>query len=195
MKKIISYLKARQYLVLSIALAIVLVALNVQKIVRADETTNPPATETQETTNSTPPATTSQNIPNTVMETGSEDIIPVDLLHANCIADLEYGSTPSSTFNGNSPYNLSFVIGLTGGSGGLNGFYDINGDNLPDYVYSNSTSFTEPTNMAIANFQGCVYLNNGNGWTETYRCKAYTKKSMDNGQIITAQYYGDCAGQ
>lgn len=190
MKKILSYLKTRQYLIATVALAVILIAANVQRFVKADETQNtslPP--ETVSGSNITTGATTTE-----VAQEPYTGPTPINLVHANCIKDLEWGTNPSTTYNSNSPYNLSFVIGDASSSSpqGLNGFYDINGDNLPDYVYS--LSYTgSGGNVVESNFEGCVYLNNGNGWTRAFRCKAHTY--IENGQITTAQYWGDCAGQ
>lgn len=190
MKKIISYLKARQYLIATVALAVILIVANVQKFVKADESQNiNNPIETQTISNPTSGTTTSQ-----VTQEPYSGPTPINLVHANCIKDLEYGTNSSTTYNANSPYNLSFVIGNANNTSpqGLNGFYDINGDNLPDYVYSHSYTGSGG-NVVESNFEGCVYLNNGNGWTRVFRCKANTY--IENGQITNAQYWGDCAGQ
>jgi hypothetical protein len=51
-------------------------------------------------------------------------------------------------------------------------FMDFNGDGLPDYFYYVAGS--APTT--------CLYLNNGTGFDQTYRCRKYNNI-----------YYGDCA--
>lgn len=61
---------------------------------------------------------------------------------------------------------------------------DINGDGLPDYMYSyhyyNSTGSWNLMN-------DCVFLSNGHGWDLAYRC--VTNKSGSN----PVTYYGNCA--
>lgn len=105
--------------------------------------------------------------------------------HANCVQKIAQTEEPSSTFNPNVPYNLSFY--RTGNPSAV--FQDVNGDNLPDYVWAYSIF-----DSGIQTYEGCVYLNNGNGWTKAYECYAVTHVDLNNENITLAKYYGDCAG-
>lgn len=123
--------------------------------------------------------------------------VQLDLLHANCIKEIQYQTEPTEIYNPGGEYNLSFMYGTPNSTlpGGLNGFYDINGDNLPDYVYSRSYTIEGNPYILESHFEGCVYLHNGNGWTKAYACIGTNQVDRSNGDILMAQYYGDCAGK
>ncbi len=94
----------------------------------------------------------------------------------------------SNTYNPDVPYNLDFFSGPKTAV-----FQDINGDNLPDYVMSQNT--IDGANWNSQNYEACVYLNNGNGWTKAYVCRAFTRINLEAEQILQAEYKGDCAGE
>lgn len=113
--------------------------------------------------------------------------IPIPILgNGPCGQRLLFTTSPSSVFNPNNAYNLSFTQGST------NMFQDINGDNLPDYVFSSGS--IDGGTTALWQHSACVFLNNGNGWTKAYECYAVTHVNRDTGEITIGQYYGDCAG-
>lgn len=108
--------------------------------------------------------------------------------HLSCVQELVRTTQPSSVFVSDVPYNLQFHIGSL-----TNAFQDVNGDGLPDYVFAFNTVNGGQT--LIQDYQACVYLNNGSGWTQAYRCYAVTHTNASTGQIEVANYYGDCAGE
>lgn len=113
---------------------------------------------------------------------GGNQFPPSSLPHPNCVMDLVHGYETSDEYNPNTDYNLSFFVG------GQSGFQDVNGDNLVDYVYT-STTYGGSTQSIYA---GCVYLNNGSGWTKAHACYANTITDPQ-GNIETREYRGDCA--
>jgi hypothetical protein len=106
--------------------------------------------------------------------------------HANCIQKNQLTETPSTTFNPDVPYNLSFF--KAGNPSPI--LQDVNGDNLPDYVWAYSVY-----DSGYQRYEGCVYLNNGSGWTKAYECYATTRIDLNTQSITEAAYYGDCAGE
>ena len=107
--------------------------------------------------------------------------------HMSCGTEIVYGNLPTSqTYNSDTPYNLSaFASGVH--------FQDMNGDNLPDYIYisHNVTGFENALNST---YKGCVLLNNGNGWTRVHVCQADTNQNLETGEFTRHEYRGDCAG-
>ena len=188
MNQILQFIKAKKYLVSGIFIAIILLVLNAQFLVKADDK----PVEDKSIIKSS--VTLAKEIKKDFTIALDEDTVPINLLHADCVSDLVYGTTPSSTFNPSNQYVLSFVYGPGGTEPGLNGFYDINGDNLPDYIYTSNQTFDEGSNVINSTFISCVYLNNGTGWTEEYRCKANTRINKQTGTTVSGQYYGDCKG-
>lgn len=188
MNNILRFVKAKKYLISGICIAIILVVLNAHYFVKADEAKNVTNNIIKSTVES------AKEISKDFSIATLEDTVPINLLHADCVSDLVYGTTPSSTFNPNNQYVLSFVSGPGGTEGGLNGFYDINGDNLPDYIYTSNQTFDEGSNVINSTFISCVYLNNGTGWTEEYRCRANTRINKQTGTTVSGEYYGDCKG-
>ena len=124
------------------------------------------------------------------------DIPPGSQPHASCYMKLVFIYTRSDVYNGNNPYNLAFM-GSYGNalssSPYISTLQDINGDNLPDYVFAYNQT-TVVGNSANSTHVGCVYLNNGNGWTKAYECYATTTTDLNGQPISTPQYSGDCAG-
>lgn len=115
---------------------------------------------------------------------GNFEAIP----HLYCAAQVQHETLPTSTeYNPNFVYPTYFM-----GSG--THFQDLNGDSLVDYIWNyvnlgGNNSETEST------YQSCVYLNNGNSWTRASICNASTRVNHNTGQIINAEYRGDCAGE
>ena len=107
--------------------------------------------------------------------------------HLNCVQDIIRNTEPSDIYVSDVPYSLQFH-----GSSPTNSFQDVNGDNLPDYIYTYNT-INGGSNL-YQNYMGCVYLNNGAGWDKVYQCYAVTETTVDTGEITEAKYYGDCAG-
>ncbi len=98
-------------------------------------------------------------------------------------------TTYKTTSSWNTAFMTSSVIATLASAGSnslnpINQLQDINGDGLPDYVYLQKANDFTGQNQA-ASEASCVYLNNGNGWTLTYRCVA---------DPTSGKFYGDCAG-
>lgn len=108
--------------------------------------------------------------------------------HLNCVQEIIRTTEPSDVYVADAPYSLQFH-----GSNQTSNFQDVNGDNLPDYVYAFNT--IDGGSNLMQTYMGCVYLNNGAGWDKAYRCYAVTHTNSSTGEITDAQYYGDCAGE
>ncbi len=107
--------------------------------------------------------------------------------HMSCATEIERGNLPTSeVYNPNTPYNLSAFS-----SGAY--FQDVNGDNLPDYVFvsHNVVGIGDSLNVT---YKGCLLLNNGNGWAKEHVCMAVTNQDLVTGEFTTQEYRGDCAG-
>ncbi len=107
--------------------------------------------------------------------------------HMSCATELDRGNLPTSeVYNPNIPYNLSAF------SSGAH-FQDVNGDNLPDYVFvsHNVVGIGDSLNVT---YKGCLLVNNGNGWTKAHVCMAVTNQDLVTGEFTTREYRGDCAG-
>lgn len=169
----------------AMALAIVLMAIvaisQTYLVVRAQESTQENSDSNQ---------INEQNSAATAMgsDLGNAPYDPQFFPHANCLQKLVYTEEPSSVYNPDDPYNLSFFSGQQ-----FSGFIDINGDNLPDYVRASST-INGGSNL-FQEYEGCVYLNNGEGWTQAYVCRAVTEFNTSSETITRAEYWGDCAGE
>lgn len=112
--------------------------------------------------------------------------------NADCVENLTIWDSWSDTYNPNAQYNTSFMRGVNSHSGTF--FQDINGDNLPDYIfYYHSATTTDPIRTHTTS--GCTYLNNGNGWDLVFSCMAETSTNLVTGQITSQRYKGTCAGQ
>lgn len=108
--------------------------------------------------------------------------------HLYCDAQAEYDDLPSSqTYNDDFAYPTHFM-----GSGSH--FQDLNGDNLVDYVW-NYVNLSGSNPETESNYKSCVYLNNGNGWIKASICKARTRVNNVTGQVLEAEYKGDCAAE
>ncbi|HMQ01736.1 MAG TPA: VCBS repeat-containing protein [Candidatus Doudnabacteria bacterium] len=105
--------------------------------------------------------------------------------NGHCLTAYQAWSGGSSVYNGDSPYSSLFMPSTNGGI-----FTDINGDGLPDYVYTYynkiSSNYTN---------SGCVYLNTGNGWEKVFACWSKVEIHGTTGNIISQRYIGDCAGE
>ncbi|MEZ4180597.1 MAG: hypothetical protein R3B41_03770 [Candidatus Doudnabacteria bacterium] len=110
--------------------------------------------------------------------------------HVFCGYRLYFLEDPSDTYVSNVPYNVDFLR-MNPGGGVLQ---DINGDSLPDYVYTSHDTTTSGGTSITSHYSGCVFLNNGSGWDKVYECFAKTLSNMSTGEITLAEYRGDCAG-
>jgi hypothetical protein len=115
-----------------------------------------------------------------------------NLRHPNC--EFRLKALPvSSTYISNLDYDLAFIKSANNTFQSY--FQDMNGDNLPDYIYSSSVSNGEPGASFMENsFYGCIYLNDGNGFTKGYECYGKTTYNPITGAVLTGEYRGDCAG-
>jgi hypothetical protein len=132
------------------------------------------------------------------IESGAIDSYPHDMHipFASCFADVYYRGEFSDTYNLDTRYNPSFWYSQNSSGRAQNGMLDVNGDNLPDYVYSNSdTSIIASPYTGLQNiFTGCVYLNNGSGWDKAFQCYSRTVTDIKTGEIVSGEFKGDCAG-
>lgn len=104
---------------------------------------------------------------------------------------------PSSTvYEPNPDFDVSFLgTDYTNQNSARSFFQDINGDNLPDYIFSNGVASGGPNyEVTSVNHTSCVYLNDGSGFVKAYECLAYTIVNTETGNVVTARYSGDCAG-
>jgi hypothetical protein len=121
-------------------------------------------------------------------DNGGTTPIETNILHLNCEDQVTFTDLPTSdTYISNAPYSHSFM-----NDGSLT--QDLNGDNLPDYSYTNGEKTISGTLLTAITI-GCTYLNNGNGWEEVYICYAKTRSDITTGIIDIAEYRGDCAGE
>lgn len=117
---------------------------------------------------------------------------PANQPHPSCMMKLYYIYPRSSVFNGSNPYNIAFIGGSSSGTN-ISTLQDINGDNLPDYLFASNQIGAGSNDTSSTHF-ACVYLNNGNGWTKAYECFAFTVTDNQTGNVLSGQYSGDCAG-
>jgi hypothetical protein len=96
----------------------------------------------------------------------------------NCFGG--YTSWPSSSSYDDQAglFPLPFVMSLH------QGFTDINGDGIMDFVYANRSGGSTATHYS------CVLLGNGNGMDVAYRCNAVYTSTGGSGYWT---FYGDCA--
>ena len=185
MKSIISFLKSNVQVSITIAAIALLALSNTYFVVQAQEDQK---TTEGETTQEQP--TQEQPVQPVVPAldlAANPPLPPSSYPHIGCVQKLIYTTPVSNTFNPNMPYNLSFFRGSP-----TTQFQDINGDSLPDYLWVNNTVNGGTT--LVQNYEACVYLNNGSGWTKAYECYAITETTAGTGNITRAEYYGDCAG-
>ena len=118
----------------------------------------------------------------------------MEMPFASCVSQINNSGEVSTTYNTDTPFSPAFLEGHNATA--HNGFMDVNGDNLVDYVYSDSrNNGSEPGGPGVYNeFIGCVYLNNGSGWTKAFQCSAYTYTDPVTGVMTSGQFRGDCAG-
>ncbi len=126
-----------------------------------------------------------------------EDFTPSGVVHAqphaNCYQEA-YTAPRSTTYNAVPEYGITFVPTETGGPRSAQSYFqDINGDNLPDYVYAYNYMFVNSSTL-MSTHTSCVYLHNGSGWDKVYSCYARTDTAMSTGNVVLAEYGGDCAG-
>lgn len=92
----------------------------------------------------------------------------------------------SNVYTNKAKWNVDFIphTGVTSNTStqpSKDSFVELNGDGLPDYIYTERTN----TPYNSTKYGGsCVYLNNGSGFDLAYKCYAGT----------SSDYYGDCAG-
>lgn len=72
---------------------------------------------------------------------------------------------------------------------------DLNGDGLLDYLFIFHGHYWRINNQGADRRHAleCVYLNNGHGWDGAYRCQSEVDVSHNNNEIISQNYWGDCA--
>lgn len=119
-------------------------------------------------------------------DSGWDGPADIGIPHLYCDAQMEYTDLPVSTeYNPDFSYNQFFM-------GNGSSLQDINGDNLPDYRYSQH--FLSGAGSELESLhKSCVYLNNGNGWDRAHICYANKRVDTSNGQVIRSEYRGDCA--
>lgn len=118
-----------------------------------------------------------------------------------------FGNWPhSNNYTAAGQWNPSFVpmesYGFVSGNGTIDNsakrreqFIDLNGDGLLDYLYVDHEYMRNQQGQQEIRFtRDCVYMNNGHGWDQTYRCKADVKIPVQGGEI-DQNYWGDCAAQ
>lgn len=123
--------------------------------------------------------------------------IPVD----SCIDNYKSKWKKSNTYDSSSDWNMLFMARKPhyGGSADQRSlfekeqFIDLNGDGLVDYLYSDrhyygASTFTSQDLV-------CVYLNNGSGFDEVFKCviEAADVNDGKGGTVYKHIYYGDCA--
>ncbi len=182
MKNVLSYIKNNIQTVVTVFAVASLLVSNTYFIARAQEGDASASTKVEQSK-----AESADLSPQEFAEldlNGSSESYP----HLNCIEELVRTTEPSDVYVNDAPYSLQFH-----GSSLTNNFQDVNGDNLPDYVYAYNT-INGGSNL-LQTYIGCVYLNNGAGWDKAYQCYAVTHTDTSTGEITTAEYYGDCAGE
>ena len=184
MKNYLTYIKNHLQLSVTVFAIAALAISNTYFIARAQEGEENSAPQNQEVQGDQPGSQglSPQQFANLDAE-GSSASYP----HLNCVQDLIRTTEPSDVYISDVPYSLQFH-----GSSATNNFQDVNGDNLPDYVYAFNT--IDGGSNLVQTYMGCVYLNNGAGWDKTYQCYAVTQTNSSTGEITVAEYYGDCAG-
>ncbi len=180
MKNFTSFLKRNIQLSVTVFAVLALIVSNTYFVARAQETL--PDNLQTEQKQSVDAQLSPQEFANMDLN-GSSESYP----HLNCVQELIRTTEPSDVYVSDAPYSLQFH-----GSNATNNFQDVNGDNLPDYVYA-FNNIDGGTNL-VQTYFGCVFLNNGAGWDKAYQCYAVTHTNTSSGEITLAQYYGDCAG-
>ena len=100
-----------------------------------------------------------------------------------------YRSWPASDrFRADAQWSLdqfpAYPIGDAIQAGIIRQFLDINGDGLQDYIYLNKVPVEN-----VNQFEGCVLMNNGAGWTTAYKCLVNRDPERNNAWM----FFGDCA--
>ena len=192
MNKIYTYIRSHASTTLSVFAIAALLVSNWHFMAKAEEGAVPPAADS---------ATPGEQITKDVLsKLGSDapklNLVSSDMPNANCLGEIMNVGSPSTTYVDNAPYNMDFFNGgnpNTFPSQPFSSFQDVNGDNLPDYVYAYSgTSLGGSYVQSVT--ATCLYLNNGSGWTKTYRCYALTQVNYVTGESAYKEYRGDCAG-
>ena len=180
MKKFTSFLKRNIQLSVTVFAVLALIVSNTYFVARAQEILpDSVQAEQKESVNAqlSPQEFASMDL------NGSTESYP----HLNCVQELVRTTEPSDVYVSDAPYSLQFH-----GTNQTSNFQDVNGDNLPDYVYA--FNVVDGGTTLFQTYMGCVYLNNGAGWDKAYQCYAETHTNTSSGEITSAQYYGDCAG-
>ena len=178
----LTYIKENFYKITTVVAIIVLIGMQGKLWVKAQNSDANSSSETNalsQISDDTANNELSPNLPN----------VP----NAFCLSNLQHWEGGSNTYNPNTPYNTVFFNNTA------NGRYssylqDINGDNLPDYIYSFSDTSNAGTNLYGTDTQGCVFLNNGTGWTKVFECITASVTNSQTGQVVSQNYKGDCAG-
>lgn len=95
----------------------------------------------------------------------------------------------SEIYEPNPDFDISFIPAHDAGKF----FQDINGDNLPDFVYVKNSVTGYSSALTISSVS-CVYLNDGSGFAKAYDCLASTTYDNNQNQITNKLYRGGCAG-
>jgi len=112
------------------------------------------------------------------------------VVNPSCLDNYETWPT-STTLKQDADWSVAKFATLNNTGLPLIRFTDVNGDGLVDYLYHNARvyshwSLPNPVNL----LDGCLLLNNGSGWDNTYRCHTVIETVNDVGH---AKFYGDCA--
>lgn len=178
----LQYIKDNFYKISTVVAILLLVALNGRTWVSAEDANMDKAAETSKSEQVGNPGNDinelTPNLPN----------IP----NATCLTNYLMWEGGSDTYNADAPYSNLFTQHLS--VAGSSNFQDINGDNLPDYIYSFARTNNDNTHYYLQN-AGCVYLNNGSGWDKVFVCNSNVKYSMTTGEVAEQRYQGDCAGE
>ena len=73
----------------------------------------------------------------------------------------------------------------------LNEFVDLNGDRRDDFVRLYAKHDYSEIDGMSSEFKACVQLNTGKGFKIAHNC--YAKIAGTDDEIVTQDYYGDCA--
>lgn len=97
--------------------------------------------------------------------------------------------TNSTTFKDEAAWSTHFTAQRPTDGAFINNFErDVNGDGLADYIYTKHLATQITGSNYYYKVWDCVYLSNGNGWDEAYKCVV-----IKPDQYTGVTYYGDCA--
>lgn len=124
-------------------------------------------------------------------ELGNQKINTSAIPHPSCRMAAIYLEPQSNTYVAPTTFNTSFLS--TADERPFVSLQDINGDNLPDFVYTYNLDAAGSTQLT-SQYYACVYLNTGSNWQKAYVCFAQTTIDIQTGAVVDARYRGDCAG-